>query len=285
MRGYTVSGIFIIDEASSISDDIFDITSPYTNVNKSPKLIISTPKFKRGRFYEEFTNGLNTIFDWALYDTSRYLSEEDKELARLKVTKTIFTQDYLGLFAELMGSVFGDFSLCVSDDIDEDSPIKTMGIDWGTGSGSDYTAICIMNAKKQVVCLDFFNDKDSTNTINRIAELYNLYKPENIVVEQNSIGSVYKDLLKKKLNKTIHSFVTTNDSKNKIINKLQVAFQNKDIQIPNIPELLNELTIYEQQLTPTNKPTFNAISGGHDDLIIALALAYDALTKFKISVM
>lgn len=284
LRGFTASGILIYDECTSIQDEIFDITLPFRNAHKAPVLLVSTPKFKRGRFYEYYMDKDSIIFDWATYDTSKYLDKETLERYRRTISNTIFMQDYQGLFTDMQGSVFGDFGVCIGKDID-DSPIEVMSIDWGSGSGGDNTAIVLLNKSRQMAYLEYFNDKDATETIDRIYEIYKKYNPKTIVVEGNSIGSVYKDLLKNKINKPIKVFTTTNESKNRIINQLQVAIQNKDIQLIDDNELLVELSAYEQQLTKTGKPTFNAQLGTHDDIIMSLAIGLDSLTKTKIMVI
>lgn len=148
LRGFTVSGVLIYDEASSIQDEIFDVTAAYVNVHRAPILMVSTPKFKRGHFYETWTDEDSIRFDWARYDTSKFLSEEELEKQKGKVAPVIFVQDFLGEFADLRGSVFGDIEPCIIKEaqIDKTSPIDVMAIDWGTGQGADMTAITIWNS-------------------------------------------------------------------------------------------------------------------------------------------
>lgn len=284
LRGFTVSGILIYDEASTIPDEIIDITLPYVNAHHSPVLMVSTPKFKRGRFYEAFTDIDNFTYDWSTFDTSKYLSPQTLEKYRRTVAHTIFIQDYLGQFAELSGAVFGDFSKCISKIIDESSPIEVMGIDWGSGTSNDFTAIAVLNKDKQLVDIQYFNDKDATETISIIKKIYDKWKPRIVIAEKNSIGSVYLDLLKRRLNRSVIAFNTTNDTKNAIINKLQLAFQNEEITLLDDVELLTQLSAYEQQITSTGKSTFNGQNGFHDDLVMALAIAYSALNRHQIDI-
>lgn len=103
-------------------------------------------------------------------------------------------------------------------------------------------------------------------------------------MQKNSIGNVYLDLLKKKINHPVIAFNTTNESKNNIINKLQVAFQNNELQILDEFELLNQLSAYEQQTTSTGKSTFNGAAGSHDDLVMSLAIGYSVFSKHTIDI-
>ena len=63
LRGMTATGIFIIDEAAYITDTVYEICLPFTNVAKAPKLIVSSPLFRQGFFYNEFMDSTNSIFD------------------------------------------------------------------------------------------------------------------------------------------------------------------------------------------------------------------------------
>ena len=90
----------------------------------------------------------------------------------------------------------------------------------------------------------------------------------------NSIGTVYKDMLQQRTSTYIHEFVTSNESKRRIIEQLITAIQNKLIEIPNDPELIRELQHYNVEKTKTGY-TYNGV-GAHDDYVMALAFAYDA---------
>lgn len=286
LQGFTVDGILCIDEAAFIPDNIFYAILPWVRVHKAPILITSTPRYKTGFFYKYYSLGLengNKIisYDWSNYDTSALLTEEDKIELQKQLPKDIYISQVLGQFLDLNGSVFGNFSEIISDDFDADSNV-VMGIDWGSGSGGDDTAIAIMNTKRQMVDLIHFNDKDETETIKAIVAQINKYKPIKIIVEKNSIGNIFYSLLKKEIEKQhintkLYAFVTTNDSKEKLINKLQVDIQNKNIQLLNDAYLLTQLSVYEMKLSKSGKKTYNAMIGYKDDCIMATLLAIKAL--------
>ena len=80
-----------------------------------------------------------------------------------------------------------------------------------------------------MVFIEYFNDKTPTEQIDRIVRLIEQYQPIKITVESNSIGNIYFDMLQKRVKRRIIKFTTTNDSKNKIIDKLGVALENKEI--------------------------------------------------------
>ena len=158
-----------------------------------------------------------------------------------------------------------------------------MSIDWSSGSGGDETAITVFNSLRQMMYIEHFNDKDANETIDRVLELLRFYKPTKLVVEMNSIGKVFYDVLQKRMRAaniptSLKGFNTTNESKNKIVNKFQVAIQNKEVTILNNDRLLSQLSNYAAELTPSGKITYNAPKGTNDDLVLATLIGYNELT-------
>lgn len=132
-----------------------------------------------------------------------------------------------------------------------------------------------------MVFIEYFNDKTPTEQIDRIVRLIEQYRPIKITVESNSIGNIYFDMLQKRVKRRIIKFTTTNDSKNKIIDKLGIALENKEIGILRDEELLTELRMYAAERTKTGKITYNAPSGYKDDAVMSLAICWDSLFTNK----
>jgi ATP-dependent 26S proteasome regulatory subunit len=158
-----------------------------------------------------------------------------------------------------------------------------MGIDWGTGTNQDETAICVFNSNKEMVALHHFSDKDETSTIEYIVELIKQYKPLRCEVETNSIGQVFYGLLDKaiksnRLQTMLTGFTTTNESKERLINNFQVAIQRKEVTILDDITLKIQMDMYEMKVNNNGKHTYNAPSGYHDDCIIAMLLAFDCIS-------
>lgn len=132
-----------------------------------------------------------------------------------------------------------------------------------------------------MVFIEYFNDKTPTEQIDRIVRLIEQYQPIKITVESNSIGNIYFDMLQKRVKRRILKFTTTNDSKNKIIDKLGIALENQEIGILRDEELLTELRMYAAERTKTGKITYNAPSGYKDDAVMSLAICWDSLFTNK----
>lgn len=283
LRGATVKkGILIIDEAAFIKDSIFEILYPLVDANKCPVMLISTPLFMSGEFYKKYTEGLeeNIVksYDWANYDTSVFLSKEKLEYYRKNVSPLKFQSEYLGQFIAEGSYVFGDISKVALGYSDAD-PVYA-GIDWATGSeNGDYSVLTMLDKDGKVTGITAYRNMTPTEQIDRFAEIINRTPTLKCVqVEINSIGSVYYDMLKRKVNVDLKKFNTTNDTKRRIIEQLITAFENGKVQVPQEEELLHELQHYNVEKTKTGL-TYNGADGVHDDYIMSLAFAYDLFLR------
>lgn len=295
LRGFTVSGILILDEAAFIDDELFNLILPTTDVHKAPVLIVSTPLYRTGFFHDFYMNGLDRLddnvfsYDWSTYDTSDILSSERLEFYKRTLPRDKFLNEYLGQFTDLGTGIFGDVK-----DIINDSPRMDlkhyMGIDWSTGTGNDSTAITIFNSEKQMVYVEDFNDKDECETIDHIINIIKKYHPTKVSVELNSIGRIFYGLLNKRINElgiqtSLRGFNTSNDSKRRIVENFQVAIQNKECSILNNEKLLLQMSQFESKLTGVGKVTYAASKNGHDDLVMSTLIAYDSLSSGSYSVL
>jgi len=72
-------------------------------------------------------------------------------------------------------------------------------------------------------------------------------------------------------------FKFTSSSKAEIINNLSVAIENKEIWLPNDPQVIDELELYEYSVSKSGNVTYSAPEGFHDDIVMALCLAWSAV--------
>lgn len=285
LRGATVkNSILIIDEASFIEDDIFFILDPITDATKSPTLIVSTPLFLSGEFYERYKRGKEgskfvKSFDWSTYDTSALLDKEKLEYYRENMTPLKFRSEILGEFIEEGSYIFGDIGKCVDNKAAANAEPVFGGIDWGAGDGGNSTVLTLISRDRVVrECLRW-KDFDSVDLVDVLAEEITKRGLTRVEVEKNSLGKVFYDMLKRKLPAgTLKLFVTTNDSKREIIEELIKAFQKGTITIPDDPTLRKQLQHYAQEKTKTGY-TYNGADGVEDDYVMSLAFAYDLCPK------
>lgn len=279
LAGFTITGVAIIDEVVYLSDEDIDTFLPTTDANKANVVYISTPMFTSGRFYEEFTTPEpnKLILDWNDWDTSEFLSKEKLEQYRRKLTPNKFKTEYLAQFITEDGLLFTGLERCVGQP-DNGNEIY-IGIDWATGSNGDWTTVCGLNKDKQQVFKESINNITPTEQVKWIADIINKYSVKKILAEKNSIGSVYIDMLRKQIKVPVTEFVTTNKSKQDLVESLQMHLENGLIRILPDVRQLDELRKYQAEINLKSKTvSYNAATGNDDD-VIALMLALQAITS------
>lgn len=285
LRGLTVknNGILAVDECAYINPDFFySVLLPMTNVYKSLILLTSTPRFKQGVFFNYFMKGKQGdpriyAFDFTEYDLSKFITEEQKAQYKEVMPKAQYRTEILGEFLDADSVLFEGFRECVSE---ERKPLEKvyMGIDWSAGVGVDRTSISVLNQDGQQIDLRYFNDKNTTQTVDAVAGIYAKYGKYSPVIfaETNGVGKPYCDLLKERKIR-INEWTTTNKSKTDMVSHLQVAFEQRQLALLPDELQMNELSYYEAAYNPkTQVVTYNAPQGLHDDTVISLGLSWEA---------
>ena len=120
------------------------------------------------------------------------------------------------------------------------------------------------------------------------------FKTVNIIVEKNSIGAVYYSMLVEKLDHievewnenhnwndqleiSCGTFTTTNISKKRAVERLELLFEQNRIIIPNDDKLLTELATFEAKVNNLGTVTYAASSNNHDDTVLSLLFLVDRL--------
>lgn len=289
-RGYTVSGVLIFDEAAYLKDDAIYTILPLINAHNAPMVICSTPFMQEGYYYdmvrmcEEHPTDKMRYFDWSKHpEISRFLTAERKEFYRLTMSKNKYTTEVLGEFLTADGLLFTNLERCLLEAPTE-AKVVYMGIDFATGSGGDYTVLAIFNERGEQMGLHRTNNLSPMAQVEWLAELINdyakSYKVHRIYAEENGIGKVYVDALRKKVRAKITTWTTTADSKQDLVTTFQIALENERVRILQDDALLDELRRFEAVVNPTTrKVRYGGHIGTHDDCVMATLLAYYAYEK------
>lgn len=279
LRGDTVTGIRVIDEAAFISDIVIDITDHLCNVHNSPTLMVSTPMRRAGRFYECFERGLIGIkgyksIDWKNYDLSKLLSKELIMKYKLALPPAVFKTEVMGEFIDGDSVVFEEYLHCVYKESVVNVKAKYVGIDWATSVGTDFTVITYMDANKRVLYQTKHKEASSPKIVDAVINELNMNYNLQILSEATGIGRVYHGFVIDRLKNgnRLESFETTNTSKRDLIEKLIVAFQKQDIKIPDDAELLKELDLFGCTYNPKTQTVKYGATVGNDDRVMSLAL-------------
>ena len=292
IRGNTVSGILVMDEAAFFPTQLSDGQDPYYNVifpiikARKPKvLVISTPNGKQGMYYDLYLKAFNGETGYkqitaSIYDDDLIKKEEIEELKR-GYPPLAFKQEFEVEFLDNALTVFPNFENCF--DGEYSGGRCWCGID-PSSVGEDNTIVSIINAENQVK--QYKIDGTLDMKYDKIAKIINDYKPVATYIENNSIGEVMANEIRKKLvNKSsFYTFSTTNESKKQYISILAVDIANNQIHFEKDNSLLySELSTFTFKLTKGGNITYEARSGYHDDTVTSLGICLQCRNDFKLS--
>lgn len=292
LRGLNVSGLLVIDELAYIRRSFLDeVVSPFTDFYKAPTICISTPRTKRGLHWEyqclgKIPNSGVIAVDWAKFDLSYLRTPEWLARKRSQIPDRTFRTDYLGQFLDNESTVFGDLKpVTMPKGIRPSCEKLFWGLDWATGASSDAdnptadrTVLTAYNENNEQVFIKEWVTESPMEQVRAIAAILiaNKAKTERIVAEKNSIGAVYIDALRAMLTPegiAVTEFITTNESKRRIVEDVIVLIENKEIQMLYNDTQIAEFEFFERHTTKNGAVTYAAPTSLHDDYVIATCLA------------
>lgn len=273
IRSLHCSGLLILDEQCFQAKDFIYKALPLAKVKKCPVILISSPLVAEGFFWDACNSP-----DWKLFDWSQYVhqcfTDEELDFYKRNYSPNAFKTEILGEFLPVnQGLLFNGIKDAIGDFSNKDG--LYIGIDCSSALNGDYMAITVMNRDLEMIDCLYDNQKSPVERVEWVAEIINKYKPYKVIVESNSMGQTYIDLLKRKSKYPITSWVTNNQSKRNIIENLQSLFEQKQIKILNNQELIRELQCFQATVSG-NKVTY-AGKNCKDDLVMALAITCYAI--------
>lgn len=295
-RGHTADGV-VIDEASEVKAVAwYEVMRPMLLDTGGWSWCMGTPKGCNW-FWQEWIRAADDadarswqaptlgcrITPEGLVRAPHPLENPDISFAEmLKLYATMpertFRQEILAEFIEDSGGVFrrvSDAATATRQDKPVPGHTYSLGIDWG--KHQDFTVLAVLDmTTKEIVHVDRFNQIDYALQRARVRALADTFRPRPIIAERNAMGEPIIEALERE-GLRIEPFTTTNASKAELIEALALAFERGDIRIIPEPTLIAELQAYEAERLPSGMLRYSAPEGLHDDCVIALALAWQAV--------
>lgn len=275
----------------------------------NPDVVLeSTPNGSQGFFYDRCMEALTGDGVWKLHfypwwwdeqytlvldpeerieltDEEHHLSKKHNlsvgqikwRRAKQKELKRFFIQEYPEdvntCFLTSGNSFFGDLMQNYNAPYDaafNPDHRYTAGLDFG--QTNDYTALIVIDHTANMM-VDFLhiNKLEWSEQRRRIIEVCKKWDVQKLVAESNSIGSVNIEAIQHQ-GITVHPFATTNASKAEIMSDLYESLHS-GLQLLDIPVLKHELQTFVSSQTASGVWRLAAEGDGHDDTVIALALA------------
>ena len=264
-----------------------DILSPTLKARGKKCIFVSTPLGKNNIFYEMYQRGLSDEFPKyasilkTIYDDGFITNDEIEEIKK-SIPELSFQQEYMCEWIDDGLSFFQGFSECF--DIDKISNGKCwIGIDC-SGDGTDATVCSKINENGEIELFEAVGTLDMK--YRQIADYLNRENPVAVYGEINGLGLPMLEEIKKLVRhkSKIYDWTTTNSSKEEIISDLAVSIANKDVHfLKNDMKTYNEFSNFVVTVSKSRKLTFAARGSGHDDRVMATAIAHKCREDFKYS--
>lgn len=287
IRGNTISGLLVIDEAAYLPEETPDgqllwnmVIKPITKAKKPKILFISTPNGKQGIFYEKYLEGLTSdtvkTVECNIYEDTTVSMEEIEELKK-STPPLAWQQEFECKFLDSALSVFEGFEHQFIKY--QDIMLKKVWIGVDLSSVGEDETILTKTDGKYVWQKKIRGTLD--NKYRQIADIVN--NERNLVMaymESNSIGSVMINEIRKLIkNKSrVLEYITTNENKAENVANLQLKIAQNDIFFnEEEKELYQQFGVFTYKVSKqTRRITYGAKEPYHDDRIMSLMIALRA---------
>ena len=273
----------VLDEAAFMNDQVWpQVVRPMLLERRGDALFLSSPN-GHNWFWHLYQQGLEAgqqrwqAFHFASRDNP-LVDAEELAVIRAGTSERIFRAEYEAEFLAGEGALFQNLRATATAPPDAQPQPQgqyVAGVDWGLSRS--YTAIVVLDEERHaVVAWDRFRRMSWTRQQARLQAMHARWGLRLIRAESNSMGSPNIEALQQ-AGLPLVSFQTTAPSKRALIDALALAIERKQIALLPDETMLNELASYRAQLQPGGGVRYGAPPGLHDDLVMALALAWHAL--------
>lgn len=268
----------VMDEAALIPRRAWEESlRPSLADKKGRAIFISTPK-GRNWFFELFLRGQDpkyeNYFSMQLPTlTNPYIDPEEIEDARLSLPSDVFRQEFEAAFIEDSAGVFRGIRECIEGELEEPKPGSVYLIGWDIARHMDFSVFVVIDVKRRhVVAFDRFNQVDWSVQLARLETLSEKYNNAKVIMDSTGVGDAILEAVEDR-GIDVEGFRFTNQSKAQLIQNLSLMIERQELTYPEIDVLINELMIFQYEISGAGKFKYTAPEGYHDDSVIALALA------------
>ena len=276
IRGVDFRGV-VIDEAAICKRSLYEeILRPIIAQSKDRWMMaITTPKGKANWFYDYWVRCRDNP-EWGRYqlsaEDSGLFAPEELEKAKKEMPARVYAQEMCCSFEDSSRGVFKNIESCIAGNLEQPKQGFSYCVGVDLAKVDDFSILTVIcRETKHVVAFERFNQIDWAVQKERILQICNKYNAPAII-DATGLGSpIVEDLIRQGL--SVVPFQITAQSKKQLIEKLMVAIEQRHITFPNIPVLVEELGLFQYDVTDFGNVRYAAPEGNHDDAVISLALA------------
>jgi len=272
----------VIDEAGSVPERAWtEELRPALSDTLGEMLAIGTPR-GRNWFFRWFQRGQNPDHaDVASFQAPTYqnphVPDSEIDAAEGDMPERKFRQEYLAEFVDDTGGVFEDVRDHVAeydlpvDPADATDPFA-VGVDFARLE--DFTAIVVLDGDGRLVAFDRLRETTWHRIQTRVEDLAEEYAPNAAAVDATRDNKIVADLEEAGVGIEPVSF---GSKKQVLIDNLATRLEAGELTLSaDAPTLVNELEVFEYDITDSGTVRYGAPAGFHDDCVDALALAVEA---------
>lgn len=274
----------VLDECAFLDERTWtEVLRPALADRRGGALFISTPKGRNWfwRIYQQAADDPAwQAFHFTSFDNP-FIPSGELDALKGQISERAYRQEILAEFVEDGGGVFRRVLDAATAQPQERAQAKhdyAVGVDWGRSG--DYTVIAVLDiTARELVHLDRFTQIGYDVQLGRLRAVCDRFHPLTVIAEANSMGGPLTEALQR-MDLPVQPFTTTNATKGAIVDALSLAFEQGNLRILNDSVLIAELQAYEQERLPSGLYRYSAPEGMHDDCVIALALAWQAVASY-----
>lgn len=282
--------LIVLDEAARIPEDAWTGSiQPALADYGGRAILISTPRGMNW-FYAEWMRGQDRNQSEVISFTAPSSANPNPRiqraaaLAKERVPERVYREEWLAEFVADSGGIFTNVDGII-DGVIQKQPTHPheryiLGID--IAKFQDYSVMVVLHERtRKVVDFHRFNHYDYETQKKLIYLIAKHWNNAQIWLDSTGVGEpIYDALAATDLN--VHAFhINTNRIKADLINNLAILIEQHKIGMPNIPVMVMELKAFQYVRSPAGNLWMQAPDGGHDDCVIALALACWPLAHFS----
>lgn len=294
------SGDLYIDEAARFRNDkeILEAIMPFASRGHNIT-ICSTPLGTKGFFYDYCQKAMAGKRGFSLYNIDVYEAIKqgapiDISIIKNEMDEDSFARNYLCKFLDTSNEYFSYELLqsCIDSSLENYDFEKlkrtnnlVAGIDLAKSRDSTVLTIVEKNnsGANRVVYVEEFKKTDYVDQVDAISHIIKISGIGKVYIDSTGVGSAVVELFQRVLGSIVEPVMFTNNSKEFMISNLKLLFERKQLAIPDIQKLFDQLIHLNRSLTRTNLVSFAHEKGDHDDYVWSLALACYGIKVDKVS--
>lgn len=270
----------VLDEAAYMDERVWEEAIMSRLLTRRGRaLFISTP-MGYNWFWRLYQHAEDEPDEWAAFHYTTYDNPfnrpEDVDKMAANMTDINRRRLIMAEFIEDTGEVFRGVSQTAVVPLGSETPqeghVYVGGLDFGRAH--DYTVMVVMDAAtNRMVDIDRFNRVSWELQRGRIKAMHEKWGLSVLWAEANSVGTVNIEELQRD-GVPVRGFTTSYVSKGPLIDALAIAIEQRQVALLEDKGLVAELLDYRAKLMPSGIYHYAAAPGGHDDRVIATALAW-----------